>query len=393
MTRVILHADMDAFYASVEQRDDAALRGRPVVVGGPSRRGVVAAASYEARRFGIHSAMPMAQAMRRCPELVVVRPRIGHYAEVSRQIFAIFESHTPLVEPLSLDEAFLDLTGCERLHGSGPEVARAIKRRVREELELVVSVGVAPSKFVAKVASDLGKPDGLVVVEPGEVQTFLRPLPVRRLFGVGQHTEAILAELGVSTIGELADLPCELLEGRLGGVGVELWQLARGEDARPVVACRAPESIGQEDTFAHDLTDPEALGREVQAQADRVAARLRAQGYRARVVVLKVKTSDFKLRTRRRTLPRPSSDGNLLGETARALLRRLLNGLGPVRLTGVTAAGLEHGEEPRQLSFDEPQRERGEELGRTLDAIADKFGPGALVRGSRLGGEKPPSRR
>jgi DNA polymerase-4 len=188
----------------------------------------------------------------------------------------------------------------------------------------------------------------------------------------------------VSTIGELADLPRETLRRRLGVVGVELWQLARGEDEREVVVDRPPESIGNEDTFARDITDPEELGREVQAQADRVAARLRAQGYQARVVVLKVKTAAFKLYTRRRTLPRPTSDGNLLGQTARALLRKLLPSLGPVRLTGVTAAGLEHGSEPRQLSFDEPEQEAGEKLGRALDAIAGKFGRGALVRGSAL---------
>ena len=410
MPRTILHADMDAFYASIEQRDDPSLRG-PLVVGGPSPRGVVAAASYEARRFGIHSAMPMARAMRLCAELVVVRPRIDYYAEISAQVFAIFESFTPLCEPLSLDEAFLDLTGCERLHGSGPEVARQIKSRVREELQLVVSAGVAPNKFLAKVASDLGKPDGLVVVEPDQVQGCLRPLPVRRLFGVGKVTEERLSELGVSTIGELADLPRELLEQRLGVVGAELWHLARGEDEREVVVGRPPESIGQEDTFARDLVDPEQLGREVQAQADRVAVRLREQGYQARVVVLKIKTADFKLLTRRRTLPRASSDGNLIGDTARALLRKILPGLGPVRLTGVTAGGLEHAAvttgassrplppggvnppgPPRQLSFDEPQQEQGEVLGRTLDAIASKFGRGALVRGSSLGDDKPHTR-
>jgi DNA polymerase IV len=393
MPRTILHADMDAFYASIEQRDDPSLRGRPLAVGGPSARGVVAAASYEARRFGVHSAMPMARALRQCPELVVVRPRIDYYAEVSAQVFAIFGSFTPLVEPLSLDEAFLDLTGCERLHGSGPEVARQIKQRVREELNLVVSVGVAPNKFLAKLASDVGKPDGLLVVEPDQIQSFLRPLPVRRLFGVGKVTEERLLELGVSTIGELADLPRELLESRLGSSGAELWQLARGDDERPVIVDRPPESIGNEDTFARDLTDAEQLGREVQAQADRVAARLREQGYQARVVVLKVKTADFKLLTRRRTLPRASSDGNLIGETARALLRKLLPGLGPVRLTGVTAGGLERTESPRQLTFDEPAQERGEELGRTLDAIASKFGEGALVRGSNLGPDRPRGRK
>jgi DNA polymerase-4 len=333
--------------------------------------------------------MPLGRALRLCPDLVVVRPRGDHYAEVSGQVFAIFESFTPLVEPLSLDEAFLDMTGCERLRGCGLEVAREIKRRVREELSLVVSVGVGPSKLVAKLASDLGKPDGLVVVSPEEVQSFLRPLPARRLPGVGKRTEQRLHELGARTVGELADLPRDLVESRLGAVGVELWQLARGEDERPVGVDRPPESLGSEDTFARDLSDPEELGREVQAQADRVASRLRAHGYRARVVVLKVKSASFQLHTRRRRLPRPSSDGRVIGETARALLGKLLPAMGPVRLTGVTAAGLEPESGPRQLSFDEPQLELGEELGRALDAIAEKFGSGALVRGSALSGRGP----
>ncbi len=390
MTRTILHADMDAFYASVEQRDDPSLRGQPVVVGGPVRRGVVAAASYEARRFGIKSAMPMARAQRLCPELRVIRPRFDVYAAVSEQVFAILSSYSPLLEPLSLDEAFLDLTGTERFHGEAREVARAIKERVRRELELVVSIGVGPNKLCAKIASDLGKPDGLVVVPAGKARAFLHPLPIGRLFGVGKVTEARLRELGITTVGELAAWPEGQLVARLGSLGSELHLQARGEDERPVVSDRPPESIGAEDPFAADLTSLEELEPRVRDQAERVARRLRADGYRARVIVLKVKTADFVLRTRRRSLPRPTSDSAVIHAVAGELLRKLHPGLGPVRLTGVTAGGLATEEAKAQLSFDEVERreqraaEEGEALGRTLDEISARFGQGALVRGSAL---------
>jgi DNA polymerase-4 len=309
---------------------------------------------------------------------------MDHYAEISRHVFSILESYSPLVEPLSLDEAFVDLTGTERLHGDAPSVARAIKQRVREELDLVVSVGVGPSKFVAKIASDVGKPDGMVIVSRAQVCAFLHPLPVGRLFGVGKVTEEQLHDLGVRTIGQLAALPPGVITARLGSLGEQLWLLAQGRDERPVVVDRAPESIGQEDTFAHDLEDPEQLARHVQEQADRVAHRLRAEGYQARVVVLKLKTADFKLRTRRRTLPRPTSDSMVIGGVARELLGRLLRDCGPVRLTGVTAAALVSVSAPQQLSFAEPAREQGEALGQALDQIAAKFGKGALVRGASL---------
>jgi DNA polymerase-4 len=397
MTRTILHADMDAFYASVEQRDDPSLRGRPVAVGGPARRGVVAAASYEARRYGVRSAMPVARALRLCPELAVIEPRFAVYSEISERVFAIFASYTPLVEPLSLDEAFLDLSGTERLQGDALEVARAIKARVRSELELVVSVGIGPNKLIAKIASDLGKPDGLVVVRPEEARAFLHPLPVGRLFGVGQVTERRLHELGIRSVGELAAYPRDGLVSRLGSLGGELWSEAQAEDERPVVVDRPPESIGAEDTFADDLSTLEELEPRVQEQADRVARRLRADGFRARVIVLKVKTADFVLRTRRRSLPWPTSDGAVIHRVACELLRKLWQhlqrgpGLGAVRLTGVAAGGLSAGDEPRQLCFDEPAAEEGERLGRTLDEISARFGERALIRGSTL--DRNPRRR
>ncbi len=385
MSRPILHVDMDAFYASVEQRHDPSLLGKPVVVGGAAPRGVVSAASYEARRYGIHSAMPMVQAMRRCPSLVVLPVRMDHYADISRRVFDIFESFSPLVEPLSLDEAFIDVSASARLKGSGEQVARQIKARVREELGLVVSVGVAPNKFVAKIASDIGKPDGLVVVRPDEVQAFLRPLPVSRLFGVGAVTGEQLAGMGIRTIGQLADFPAASLAARLGDGGRRLHALAHGQDERPVAVERGAESMGCEDTFAQDLTDLDLLRARVLEQADRVAARLRAAGLQAGALVLKVKTADFKLRTRQARLPRPSSDGALLGHKACALLERLhRGGLGPVRLTGVTGIALVGREAPRQLELGQPEQTEGERLGQALDRINARFGRRLVVRGSSL---------
>lgn len=279
--RTILHVDLDAFYASVEQRDDPRLRGRPVIVGGHERRGVVLAASYEVRPFGVRSAMPMVEALRRCPDAVVLRPRMNVYAEVSAGFFAILDRYSPLVEGLSLDEAFLDASGEERLFGDGATVAARIKKDVRAELGVIASVGVAPSKFIAKIASDVGKPDGLVVVPAGGEEAFLHPLPIGRLWGVGQVTEAELTRLGLRTIGDVARVGPALLAPRLGErLARHLCALAAGEDERQVLPDRAPKSIGHEDTFDEDLRDREALGEHLLHQADRVCARLRRAGLR-----------------------------------------------------------------------------------------------------------------
>ena len=377
---------MDAFYASVEIRDDPRLADRPLAVGGAAPRGVVAAASYAARRFGVHSAMPTAKALAICPQLVVLPPRMTRYSEVSSQVFAIFRSYSPLVEGLSLDEAFIDLSGTAGLWGSGTAVARAIKARVRDELRLVVSVGVAPNKFLAKIASDLRKPDGLVCVAPGTERSFLEPLSVNRVFGVGKQTEQRLVALGVRTIGELAALPEQLLRSQLGeSLGGQLHRLAYGVDERPVVAERAPKSYGQEDTFNEDLGDLELLCRQVRDQAERVGRRLRQAGFLAGALVLKVKTARFALHTRRKKLPRASHDGAVLGEVAQQLLRSLWRKLGPVklRLTGVSATDLVAETAPLQLSFDEAAHQRGNALAQTLDAIAERFGSDAIGRGGQ----------
>lgn len=391
--RTLLHVDLDAFFAAVEQRDDPRLRGKPVLVGGSVARGVVAAASYEARRFGVHSAMPMAEAMRRCPHAVVVRHRMARYAEASRQFFAILDTFSPQVESLSLDEAFLDVTGQERLLGDGAAIARAIKTRVRDELALVASVGVAPSKLVAKIASDIDKPDGLRVVPPGEVLGFLHPLPVTRLWGVGAVTRDKLRDLGLRTIGDVARYPEAVLHKRLGAhLGAHLAALARGEDPREVTPQEAPVSIGHEETFDVDLVRKEDIAVLLLGQADRVAARLRRAELRARVVQLKIKYADFRLVTRRRTLADPSVDGTRIGRTAVAMLDELpVDGRHgkrhAVRLCGVAATGLEPRDAPRQLSLDPAGDGRGERLGDALDRIHERFGDGLIRRAVHVAGE------
>jgi DNA polymerase IV len=384
----LLHVDLDAFYAAVEQRDDPALRGKPVLVGGSARRGVVAACSYEARRFGIHSAMAMAEALRRCPTAIVVRHHMERYAAASHGFFAILGDYSPQVEGLSLDEAFLDVTASERLLGDGVTIARAIKRRVRAELALVASVGVAPTKLAAKIASDIDKPDGLRLVPPDQLLGFLHPLPVTRLWGVGETTRAALATLGLTTIGEVARYPESALVARLGATtGHHLAALARGEDHRPVVAERDPVTIGHQETFDDDVDDKGELTVVLLDQADRVAARLRAAELRARAVVLIIKYDDFRQITRRITLEAPTSDGGVLARTAIELLGKVA--IEPragcrARLCGIAATQLEPRAAPRQLGFDEATRAKGERLGETIDKLAARFGHGAIRRAVHL---------
>jgi DNA polymerase-4 len=387
--KTILHVDLDAFYAAVEQRDDPTLRGKPVLVGGSARRGVVASCSYESRKFGITSAMPMAEALRRCPHAIVVRHRMDRYVEASEKFFSILRDYSPEVEGLSLDEAFLDVTASERLLGDGPTIARAIKQRVRDELSLVASVGVAPIKFAAKIASDIDKPDGLRVVE--DVVAFLHPLPMSRLWGVGEATQSVLASMGLSTIGDVARYPEAALVARLGAVtGQHLKELARGEDPRPVISEHEAVSIGHQETFDDDIDDKGELAVILLDQADRVAHRLRDANLRARAVVLIVKYDDFRQITRRTTLDSPTSDGGQLARTAIELLAKVQ--IEPrkacrVRLCGISATGLEPRDAPRQLGFDEAARQKGERLGDTLDKLSAKFGKAAIRRAVHIKNE------
>ncbi len=376
MTAAIIHLDMDAFYASVEQRDHPDLRGQPVIVGGHPKRGVVLAASYEVRPFGMRSAMPMAVAVRKAPKAIVVPPRMTAYEAASEQIFAILGSVTPLVEPLSLDEAFLDVAGSIQLFGSPAHIASTLRARIAAEVGLPSSAGIAEVKFAAKIASDLAKPNGQQEVRAGETRAFLAPLPVGRLWGVGGKTEAVLHKLGLRTIGDIAARDADWLADEIAG-GRDLWELACGIDPRPVVPDREAKSLGAEDTFDEDLAGKEALLPHLHAQALRVGRRLRAAGRRAVVVQLKLKLADFTLLTRQTTLPAPTDDGQELYRTAATLLaaEKLAD---KVRLTGVSAHALSGG--AQQLSLFGGDR-RAERLNQALDRIADKFGDGMVTTG------------
>lgn len=390
---VILHVDMDAFYASVEELDNPALHGRPVVVGGtPEGRGVVAAANYAARRYGVHSAMPAAQARRLCPEAVFIRSRMNRYAEVSRRIGAVFSRYTPLVEPLSLDEAFLDVTSSARLFGDGERIARRIKEDIRGELHLVASVGVAPNKFLAKLASDLDKPDGLVVVPADAVEGFLDPLPVSRLWGIGKVSNRRLAELGVRTIGDLRRLDPDLLRTRFGQGADHLLELAHGIDDRQVVPDRDAKSISHESTFATDIGDGAVLASWLLELTEQVATRLRRQDLRGRTVFIKMRYGDFRTVTRSETLEAPTSVTRELYGVARRLLgAQLEREPGAFRLLGMGVGGVTGERMEQGRLFEQAERERERRIDTVVDAIKSRFGHRALRRGG--GARRPRDRR
>jgi DNA polymerase-4 len=373
---------MDAFYASVEQKDDPSLVGKPLVVGGRSRRGVVMAASYAARPFGVRSAMPMAEALRRCPGIVVVPPRMDRYAEVSASIFEIFGRFTPLVEGLSLDEAFLDVTGSGSLFGDGAAIARLIKDAIRTETGLTASAGVAPCKFVAKVASDLEKPDGLVVVRPEDVRAFLAPLPIERMWGVGPKTAPKLKSLGLHTLGDLAEAKAAALEQMMGSWGTAVRALARGEDDRAVEPDREACSVGAEETYEHDLKDRPSIERTLLAHAERIAQRMLRAGLVARVVVVKLKYADFTLRTRRATLQEAVADTGSIYTAARRLLERFDHIERGVRLTGVALMGLSTEASPTLFPDEAAQRRR--KLEQVIATVSDRFGDVRLTRAALL---------
>ena len=378
----VLHVDMDAFYASVEQRDDPALRGRPVIVGGPSRRGVVCAASYEARPFGVRSAMPMGEAIRRCPEAIVVPVHMGRYKEVSESVFGIFRRYTPLVEGLSLDEAFLDVAASRSLFGEAHVIARAIKDAVKNELGLTASAGVAPCKFVAKIASDLEKPDGLTVVEEGRVREFLAPLPIERMWGVGPKTAPRLRELGFATLGDLAEAPAHTLERLLGAWGTNVRELARGNDPRRVDPDREARSIGAEITHEEDLTDRADIARALLGHAGTVAQRLHHEHLSARCVVVKLKYADFSRASRQTMLPDPVADTGSIYGAAERLLDTFPNSRLGVRLTGVTVRQLVDGPPPPTL-FPDVAREKRTKLEEVIATVEGRFGAG-LTRAALL---------
>jgi DNA polymerase-4 len=375
----VLHVDMDAFFASVEVRRNPALAGRPVIVGGAGGRGVVTSATYEARAFGVHSAMPTARALRLCPDAVVVPGDMALYSEVSRGVMAVFRSITPLVEPLSVDEAFLDVSGAGRRLGDAQAVAELVKARVFDEQGITCSVGVAPTKFVAKLASTRSKPDGLLVVRPHEVVAFLHPLPVGALWGVGPRTEGLLHAAGLRTVGQLAHASPELLQQAVGpGSGAHLRELSWGRDPRHVVPDERERSTGAEETFGRDVDDPRVIHRELLHLSERVAGRLRGAGHQARTVTLKVRFSDFTTITRSRTLPAPSDVGQVLYDTARELFDALALDRVAVRLVGVRAERLaDAGSTATQLQLGEREHGRRDaEL--AADRAVARFGAGAV---------------
>jgi DNA polymerase-4 len=377
--RTILHVDLDAFFAAVEQRDRPELRGKPVIVGGggPNQRGVVSTASYEARVFGVHSAMPLRTAGALCPHGIFLPVDGRKYGRVSKDVLAVLRRFTPLVEPISIDEAFLDVTGSRKLFGDGETIARAIKAAVHDEIGLTISVGVARTKLVAKIASDLRKPDGLVVVPPGTEAAFLAPLPIGRLWGVGAKSAAVLREYGVQTIGDLAALPADLLERRFGVVGTSLGDRARGLDGDRVTGEReAAKSIGHEHTFDVDSSDREVIERSLLGLSEGVAGRLRDSGVKASTVTVKIRDSSFHTITRQRTLKEPTDLTEPIFRTALELARPEVRGK-KIRLLGVTASGLA---EPDQLSLfaaDDPRRRRAVEA---EDLVRHRYGDRAITR-------------
>jgi DNA polymerase-4 len=388
--RSIIHLDMDAFYASVEQLDHPEYRSKPVVVGadpkGGTGRGVVAACSYEARPFGIRSAMPISRAYRLCPAAIFVRPRMARYAEMSERIFGILRTYTDLMEPLSIDEAFLDVTASRRLFGPAAEIGRMMKARIRSELGLVASIGLAPNKFLAKVGSDLGKPDGFVEVKPGGEREFLDPLPIARLWGVGPKTEARLRSMGFQTIGQIARTSGEALEEALGQAGRDLWDLANGRDDRPVEPEQEAKSIGAEHTFAEDTSDRELLRRTLLELADRVGHRLRCDELLAGGATLKFRDDRFCTLTRAVILDDPTDVGDDLFQAAWRLLGRVEWKGRQVRLLGVTATRLQPaGQSPAgQLSLFPRGPDGKRDLARTVDTIRQRFGRKAITRASLL---------
>ncbi len=384
MTRRIMHIDLDAFFVSVEQVDNPELRGKPVVVGGkPERRGVVAAASYEARAFGLHAGMPLATASRRCPQAIFVEGSFPKYRRASQRFMTILADFSPYLEPIGLDEAYLEVTGFESIHGSIHNMALVIKKRIRDELRLPASIGIASGKVVAKVASELSKPDGLVEVAPAKERSFLAPLPIAKLPGVGKKTAHLLKGLGINTIGELASASVATLKGRLGIYGELLHRHANGIDERRVMPPALAKSISRETTFAEDTRDIKHLRATLHYLSERVGSQLRGQGKEARCVTLKLRYADFTTITRRRTLSQGTSVDQTIFENGSALLKKALSReKQPVRLIGIGVSSL--AEAGRQLTLLDSSALRLGELNKAIDRIRKKYGFSAIQTGRTL---------
>ncbi|HUV77207.1 MAG TPA: DNA polymerase IV [Desulfobacterales bacterium] len=385
-SKYIIHLDMDAFYPSVEVLDNPALKGKPVIVGGSKERGVVSSASYEARKFGIHSAQPIAKARRLCPDGNFLPVRMSRYQEISKQVFEIFHRFTPLVEPLSIDEAFLDVTGSIRLFGRPENIAKMIKQTILIETGLTVSAGVAPSKFVAKIASDIDKPDGLTIVPLNDVRNFLDPLPVKKMWGIGKVTQLLLSRLNIHTFRDLRQTPVKVLEKKFGKHGVKIHLLAMGVDERDVIPEHDVKSIGHEQTFSQDIISLDVAQKELLALGNKVARRMRHKGLKGKTVTLKVKYFDFVQITRSTTLPKSIDDGLEIYSTVCRLLKKVEVTKKPVRLLGISLSGLKFLGIGTQLSlFDQdPSSQKRQRLNTVLDSLYEKFGDESVLPGTLL---------
>jgi DNA polymerase-4 len=385
-SRAIIHLDMDAFYPAVEVLDNPELKGKPVIVGGGRERGVVSSASYEARIFGVHSAQPMATAMRLCPNGVFLPVRMSRYKKVSKQIFEIFLRFTPLVEPLSIDEAFLDVTGSIRLFGEPVEIAKRIKQMVVDETGLTISAGVAPSKFVAKIASDMDKPDGLTVVPSDQLRAFLNPLSIKKMWGVGKVTQEALARLNVRTFEDLSLMPVKVLEQQFGKHGLKMHHLSMGIDYREVIPEHDAKSIGHEETFSQDIIDRGVAKKELLSLANKVASRMRREGVIGRTITLKVKYSDFVQVTRSKTLSTSTDDGPEIYSNVCRLLQKTEVGKRPARLLGISLSHLSLFGSGTQLGLFNPDGAalKRKELHAAIDSLHEKFGEKSIRPGTLL---------
>lgn len=378
----VMHIDMDAFFAAVEQVDNPALKGKPVIVGG-SRRGVVSAASYEARKYGVRSAMPIFEARRRCPRGIFLPVRMKRYQEISKQVMAILGAVSPLVEPVSIDEAFIDLTGTERLHGDPVQVAHKIKGGIWAETSLTCSIGVATNKFLAKIASDFRKPDGLTMVRKENVQDFLKDLPVERLPGIGAKSGKLLRRLGIGVVSDILRLPPGLLERKFGKYGQKLMKLARGIDDSPIVTYSPAKSMGSEDTLDEDTSDIGLLKNRLMFQAEEIGERLRRHGLKGKTITLKIKQSDFTMTTRRHTLKEATCVTKVIYDTAFMLLERY-HPKRPVRLVGLVVSGFGAPEQHSLFHGTEKKIENLERVDHTVDQIRKKLGQESIKRGWAL---------
>ncbi len=388
---MILHMDMDAFFASVEQLDNPMLRGKPVIVGGQSKRGVVSTASYEARKFGVHSAMPMFQARQKCPEGIIVSPRGARYKELSKKVMAVLSDFSPLVEPVSIDEAYVDISGCERIHGTLEQTANRVKQKIYEVVNLTCSIGIAPVRFLAKIASDMDKPDGLTIISPERVTEFIDILPIQKVPGVGKSTFQQLERLGVKTLGDINKLPKNLVRERFGKYGMRLSELASGIDRAKVTPYSAPKSVSSETTLLENTRDKEVLKEYILKHAEEVGRELRKKGVKGKTIYIKIKHADFKQSTRSITLSQPTQSSVIIYKESSKLLESYdMNQ--SVRLIGVGVSGLLPVDAPVQMELFEVDGKKNvgwEKVDKAVDAITEKFGKGS-IRKAGIGGHYYP---